>query len=375
MTHSPCSSHRSRKSGVGRVVAGAHGVDVVLFHEQHVRVHGRVVQGPATVGVPLVPVHAAQQEGAAVGPQQPARDLDRAQADAYRDALPLGGQQPVVEAGDLGRPGLHQADLVARAAGRRETGTGHWCRRAGRARAAASAPEQRSCPTRSRRNRAARSRRSGGRYGEATGTATCRSGRSPGRRRRTGRAAPGCRPRGRHSRSSGTPGVYRSMIRLGSLRLPEPQADAVGSASSAPAPANPRSRARRGTPTGPTLLGCRIVDPLAGERSTACEADHQKRPHHRGVSTRSQHLPPKPNGVSRSCGVATTRVSGKLRGAAVSVTGVERPTLNTIQHTCAGVRRTPATNAAPAFRRRFSRWTRSQTLRAPGRDAGTPNRP
>ena len=102
---------------VGRVVAGPHGVDVVPFHQHHVRPHGGLVQRAAGLGVPLVPVHAAELHGPAVEPDLAAGHLDAAEADPEADLAGRAGQGRGVQPGPLVGPGLDGGDVVVRAGG------------------------------------------------------------------------------------------------------------------------------------------------------------------------------------------------------------------------------------------------------------------
>ena len=63
------------------VVAGAHGVDVELFHQLNVLDHGLHSDRVARVGIVLVPVHASEQNRHAVDVYLPVFDLDLPEAD------------------------------------------------------------------------------------------------------------------------------------------------------------------------------------------------------------------------------------------------------------------------------------------------------
>jgi hypothetical protein len=104
------------EAGVRRVVAGADSVDVVPLHQQHVVEHVLLGDGPAAVGVELVPVHPAQQHPVAVDGEQPVLDPDRAEPHPQVDALACRHDRRVVEPGHLGAPRLHALDphLLAR---------------------------------------------------------------------------------------------------------------------------------------------------------------------------------------------------------------------------------------------------------------------
>ncbi len=97
---------------IRRVVAGPHGVDVVPLHQDDVRPHGGLVQGTARLGVPFVPVHAAELDRAAVEPDQPVPHLDAAEPDPEGDVPARAGQDGVVQPGLLVRPGLGGRERV-----------------------------------------------------------------------------------------------------------------------------------------------------------------------------------------------------------------------------------------------------------------------
>ncbi len=89
---------------VRRVVRGAHGVEVVPLHQQHVLAHGLQVERAALLRVPLVPVDALEEDGPAVDLDEAVLEHDRAEADAQRHPLALGRQHTVVEVRRLRGP-------------------------------------------------------------------------------------------------------------------------------------------------------------------------------------------------------------------------------------------------------------------------------
>ena len=93
---------------IGRVVAGPDAVDVVLLHQQHVLAHGCLGDGPAAVGIELVPVHPAEQHPPPVHGQDAVADGHSAEADLQRHGLPGSDERAVVAPGRFGRPGLHR---------------------------------------------------------------------------------------------------------------------------------------------------------------------------------------------------------------------------------------------------------------------------
>ena len=91
---------------VRRVVARAHRVDVVRLHQQHVAPHHLLRDRAAVVGIELVAVDAAEEDPPAVDLQQPVLDHHGAEADPQPHALARARDLGVVEARELGAPGL-----------------------------------------------------------------------------------------------------------------------------------------------------------------------------------------------------------------------------------------------------------------------------
>ena len=112
----PVAVAQLQEPGVGRVVAGPDGVEVVALHQQHVGEHDVLADGPAQVGMELVAVGPPEQDPAAVDGEQPVADGDGAEADPQRHPLAGRGELAVVQPGRLGRPGLdrREPDGVAR---------------------------------------------------------------------------------------------------------------------------------------------------------------------------------------------------------------------------------------------------------------------
>ncbi len=100
----------AQEVGVRRVVAGAHGVEVVLLHQQDVLPHRLRVERAAAVLVVLVAVHAAEQDGHAVHEQPAVLDRDRAEADPQLDGLGDAGRF-------VGRPRSEPGRVEARLLG------------------------------------------------------------------------------------------------------------------------------------------------------------------------------------------------------------------------------------------------------------------
>ncbi|CAM4177334.1 hypothetical protein KIPE111705_43800 [Kibdelosporangium persicum] len=99
---------------VRRVVRGADGVDVVLFHQQYVGQRGFVRHSAAQGRVVFVPVDALQQDACAVDLELTVLNGHCAEADPHRHALVVGGQVTVVQPGDFGCPRLHDARVDRR---------------------------------------------------------------------------------------------------------------------------------------------------------------------------------------------------------------------------------------------------------------------
>ena len=93
-----------------RIMAGAHGVDVVLLHHQDVLDHALDRDRLAAVGIDLVAVDALEEDALAVDEQVAVPDLDLAEADVDRDDLQdrsarvLEREEQLVEVRRLGRP-------------------------------------------------------------------------------------------------------------------------------------------------------------------------------------------------------------------------------------------------------------------------------
>ena len=114
-----------QEPGVGRVVAGPDGVEVVALHQQDVGQHHLLGHGPAQVGVELVAVDPAEQHPAAVDPEQPVADLDRPEADPQGHPLAGRGEPALVQPGRLGRPGRHRREPDRLAGGDVDPELGH----------------------------------------------------------------------------------------------------------------------------------------------------------------------------------------------------------------------------------------------------------
>ncbi len=95
------------EGGVRRIVAGAHGVDVVTLHQHQIVAHRLGAERAPVTRVEFMAVDAAQQDPAAVDLQQTVLDADRTEPDPQRDPLARGDQLAVVETGLLRGPGTY----------------------------------------------------------------------------------------------------------------------------------------------------------------------------------------------------------------------------------------------------------------------------
>ena len=229
-----------------RVVAGAHGVDVVPLHQQHVVEHVLLGDGAAAVGVELVPVDPAQQHPPAVDGEQRRRRWRPCGTRRAATRLGAAAHRAVVEPGGLGAPRLARAGRDRSRPRRRR------CPARARAPGRATPASTRSVPApvggRSRRARTRRRRR------RPAGPAASTSRKMPGQpphvlvlevaaRRTTG--GPG--PRARCRRRAG--GARRRRTRDGS-RLPWAVAD-LEAVQPRPQAASRRPRsAARASPAG-----------------------------------------------------------------------------------------------------------------------------
>ncbi len=98
------------KSGVGRVMAGAHGVQVVALHHQHVLDHAVHRRVGAQQRVRVVPVCAFQLDRHAVDQKDAVLDLHLAEANALAFHLAVHGDQQRIQVRGFRRPGLHIGD-------------------------------------------------------------------------------------------------------------------------------------------------------------------------------------------------------------------------------------------------------------------------
>ncbi len=92
-----------------RVVAGAHRVQVVALHGEHVGTHHVAAHSAATAGVELVAVDAAELHPGTVEQQQPVADLDPPEPDPHLDGLARADHPRPVQPGRLRRPRLDPA--------------------------------------------------------------------------------------------------------------------------------------------------------------------------------------------------------------------------------------------------------------------------
>lgn len=97
--------------GVGRIVAGADGVDVVALHEFDVGDGELAGHDPSGIRVELMAVDAPEDDTAAVDLELAVLDGDGAEADAYGDAFGVGVDLALVQPGFLGAPRRHVRDL------------------------------------------------------------------------------------------------------------------------------------------------------------------------------------------------------------------------------------------------------------------------